>query len=658
MKLSSINATGLEGFANEELQISNFNKITPIIGPNGAGKSTTIEVVNLAMDFLNKNKFEAHIPEETNEWIIPNNVKIKFEKSSEELIKINHLANFIGKESSFLEIELIFLKDQKLARINSIKTQHNTLTLADVSNPWQVNPKTQQLDQKKNQLNTQLTNLNRTLAKHEQQVKANPTNAGIKTNRDNAAKAVKDMETKIQELTRSRTASVTELIKFQLSGKDQNVSKEELNNFLETVQLPPVRIIAAKEAPSDNTKNLLEFAVKKLKGPEGERDLYHEKIERLAKLLQMKVDMYEDPESGKYVLDVNGVDFYKTSAGTQTCIFYYSLVHDLPQDSIIVWDEPENGLHATRRHKLLDLMLADQRQYLLSTHATELAPPLHDKISVYKATSRTGRKPGESLDIQLEQVSDRKKAFDVLETLGIVPAATLFTANVIIWVEGPSDLFFWRHWLKKVGEPYNLIEGFDYTFMFYGGSNIGNLDIEEELEEIVNADVLSLCRFPIFIVDSDLSESPVDEDCSTFLKPNALAIKEKMNKLGENGEFICSSGREVENYLPNKAIQYAVESLSGYSEEDLNSLQLDTYELGDYEHYYESIESFVIGKGVTTTNRNGVTVAKMKSKWGSNKKAQFMKAALKCPDFVIGDLKGNAESAINTIMEFIKNKRP
>ena len=43
----------------------------------------------------------------------------------------------------------------------------------------------------------------------------------------------------------------------------------------------------------------------------------------------------------------------------------------------------------------------------------------------------------------------------------------ILQANCVVWVEGPSDRIYLKHWIEAVTSE--LIEGLHYSIMFYGG---------------------------------------------------------------------------------------------------------------------------------------------------------------------------------------------
>jgi predicted ATP-dependent endonuclease of OLD family len=88
-------------------------------------------------------------------------------------------------------------------------------------------------------------------------------------------------------------------------------------------------------------------------------------------------------------------------------------------------------------------MDSDARQYILATHAPEFAPVSTNKGKVFRCTG-TYTNDTTEIHLSINLAADRRDAFTVLEALGVHPSRTLFTANVVIWVEGPTELLLKR----------------------------------------------------------------------------------------------------------------------------------------------------------------------------------------------------------------------
>lgn len=120
----------------------------------------------------------------------------------------------------------------------------------------------------------------------------------------------------------------------------------------------------------------------------------------------------------------------------------------------------------------------------------------------------------------------------------------------MIWVEGPSDRIYIRHWLKALDD--RLIEGVHYTIMFYGGGLISHLSVDDAaIDAFIK--LRDLNRNIAVVIDSDKGTSRAK------LKPAAGRLKEEMSKDG--GVVWITKGREIENYVPHDQLQSVLSEL-------------------------------------------------------------------------------------------------
>ena len=128
-------------------------------------------------------------------------------------------------------------------------------------------------------------------------------------------------------------------------------------------------------------------------------------------------------------------------------------------------------------------------------------------------------------------------------------ASDLLQANCVIWVEGPSDRIYLKHWITQA-DPI-LLEGVHYSIMFYGGRLLSHLTANDpEVEEFISLRWLN--RFICILMDSDRAESGQ-------LNATKRRVREEFDK-GPGFAWV-TRGREIENYIPSAVLEKAVRSV-------------------------------------------------------------------------------------------------
>lgn len=637
VSISKIKLLGLPGYEGEFELLFN-NHLTSLIGPNGSGKTTALMAIHSLFEFLNRNKFEKRDIAIEN-WISWNYAEI--ELSFSDGFK-NTFDSFITLGEIFDKIKIEVKNNNKEIFISSLITDSGKIEIKDTSNFYLQSEQLRELTDKLNGLKTK-----------EQQLVYNLATIQKQGNTANTQKAQSLLDDNRKEIKSIEEQISKESIAF-LNFNDSGIRRENLENFLRELSIPKSKFIRFGETDFSNVLETIQ-TISKIRGGKYPEERYLEIKNRLRDLLQQEPHFYHDRDNGNLdYLEINNVDYQKVSTGTKICLFYFSLIFETNENDLIIWDEPENGLHPTRRYKVIDLILNDSRQFLIATHSLEMAPVFNQNCNVIRTISEHRIIDGKNY-LSLEKTMDKIDAFKLADSLGLSPSRILFTSNVVIWVEGPSDMIFWRKAISIHPTGSRLVEGFDYSFLMYGGKCISHLTAMETNEKL---DITSICRHPIFLVDSDIEVESDYNNKLEKLKESATLImnlfNDSKNSPGSN-LFQCTNGREMENYLPLNCIKDALTKLvPEIGPTELNQVALNDSDWPINEKYYEMIERKFKSANMTMTNRKGETRGKGYTKWGEKNKTEFIKFCLESSAFKIDDLRLDGETQLNQIVEFIQ----
>lgn len=202
-------------------------------------------------------------------------------------------------------------------------------------------------------------------------------------------------------------------------------------------------------------------------------------------------------------------------------------------------EEPEIHLHPELQKKFIRyIQNKTDNQYLISTHSNAFFD-LED-VNIYHC-----RLEGKHTQCNLS--TDHLQKSQILSDLGY-KASDILLSNYIIWVEGPSDRIYIKHWLQSKANE--LTEGLHYTIMFYGGRLLSHLAFNDpEVEEFIQ-----LCKLnhnACVIIDSDkkTSHSRLNETKKRIIADFKV-----------NGGFTwVTRGKTIENYFPEETFNIAIE---------------------------------------------------------------------------------------------------
>lgn len=392
-----------------------------------------------------------------------------------------------------------------------------------------------------------------------------------------------------------------------------------------------------------------------------------------------KISIIPDERTYELKIHIEGDEdkpLYKVGDGISSLIILFFALK-IESKYFVFIEEPEQNLHAGFQ-RLVSLLLGDKSlfkdKYIFitthSNHIIDASIATGSDRNLYSITKSSNK-----FNVKLEKEGSTL----FLEELGVLPSS-VFLANKAIWVEGKYDALFIRSLLEMkyrekedngIYKNKRYIEGVDYVFVPYAGSNRALIDFKKyenivfddiNLEKILEA--VKLTKDYVFIMDDDgLIAGKEGKKKEFYQKIQNDIGPDKVHKLQAMEIENLASIEVVINYAKSQ-IRMSKEKIKHYNKEytkeNIEDKLEEVISEKDYRNqklydYLNDIVKINFGK----SNLTKITGSKggYKSHYSLKNKEQFYKEFRDfCNESDLTKLTESAKNLLNFVYDFISGE--